>query len=114
MGQLADQRVNLFECQRRRRSSFEITPYEAIRRCLEFECGGTGVVDNPGSVLSRKREDAEDAACTQFAMASMDLCRERTGVRAGTARSLKRVRLTHVARRFLATIAEAASEKINA
>ena len=93
MGQLANQRVDLFEGERCLRLPFEIAPYEAIVRRLDFQRGGTGIVEPSGAVLLGEGDQAEDSTYAGLALATMDVRGQSADVFAnvvGTLEELKR------------------------
>ena len=73
MGQLANQRVDLFEGEGCLRCALEIAPYEAIGWCLDFQRGGAGVVEPSGAVLLGQRDQTEDSTYAGLALAAMDV-----------------------------------------
>ena len=83
-GELADERIDLAERERRRRPALEIAAQEAIGRDAEVERGLGGVVDGGRAVLLGEREDAEDAPDAGGALVVVDV-RAQTGADAGPA-----------------------------
>jgi hypothetical protein len=53
VGELADERVDLAQGQRRRGPAFEIAPDEAIVGDAELQGGGTAVLDDGGTSTPR-------------------------------------------------------------
>ncbi len=64
VGELADERIDLAERERRGGAALEVAADEAVRRDAELERGGARVVDGGDAVLLGEREHAEDAAHT--------------------------------------------------
>src|SRR6266700_1164263 len=70
--QLADQRIDLAQGQRRLGIAVEVAAHEAVCRDAHLQCGGTGVVDGDGAVLAQQRSHAEDALDAPLTLVAMD------------------------------------------
>ena len=84
--ELANERVDLLERERRGGPPFEIAAEKAIGRDLELERRFGGVVGRRRPVLLGEREDAEDAAHAGGALVVVDVGADRVEMRAGVAR----------------------------
>src|SRR2546426_8617292 len=84
VGELADERVDLAQGERRRRVALEIAPDEAVVGDAELQGGRAAVLDDDGAVLLGEGEDAEDPAHARFPVAAMDRFAERADGRAGS------------------------------
>src|SRR5438876_4322828 len=72
LGQLADQGIDLAQCQRRLGVAVEVPPHEAVRWNAHLQGSGAGVVDGDGTVLAKQRSHTEDALDAPLAAVSMD------------------------------------------
>ena len=84
--ELADERIDLAQGQRQRRTTVEIFPEEAVGRDTEVEGGLGGVVDDGGAMLARERKDAEDPADAGGAVVLMDVVADDADGRPGALR----------------------------
>jgi hypothetical protein len=71
--ELADDRIDLTERQRHRRSAFHVLAHEAIRGHPDLECRCGGVLHDRDAVLLGQSEDAEDPAHAGGALVLMDV-----------------------------------------
>src|SRR2546428_2065941 len=86
VGELADERVDLAQRQRRRRVALEIAPDEAVVGDAELQ-GRAAVLDGAGAVLLGEGEDAEDPAHAGFTVTTMDRLAQRPDVAARPGRA---------------------------
>src|SRR6266542_1589199 len=80
MGEVADERIDLAQRERRRRVPLEVAPDEAVVGDLELQRGGAGVVDGGRAVRLREGEDAEEATDAGLAVVAVDRLAQRADV----------------------------------
>src|SRR5205814_9955040 len=71
VGQLADQRIDLTESERRLGVALEVPPHEAVRGHAHLQRGGASVVHSDGAVFAQQRAHSEDAPDAKLALVAV-------------------------------------------
>ena len=81
--ELPDQWINLMQCQRELRTSFQIAADEVILVHSQLEGGRAGFIDHRGAELLRQSQDSLNATDAYLTQTTMDRFAKRAYVRPG-------------------------------
>jgi hypothetical protein len=87
--QLANERIDLAQAERRRRAPFQVTPHETVFAHAQFERRRTGLVHGGRSVFLGQRKHAQDAAQRHRSFAVVHISAQRTDVPSGLLGSMQ-------------------------